>query len=154
MASLGSVFPEEDRLRTKGADLHCAVQVPPAALGHAGGAWVRVPRELPGGGTRHVRVEHPGEPGEQVLLHLPAGLPDGAILRLRGRGAAGEGERPGDLLVRVEVRQGPLDGTWLRLGEGSCTGAAPARDGTAARALWIGLGLALALAGLALLLGR
>ncbi|MFH1469744.1 MAG: hypothetical protein ABIO70_35485 [Pseudomonadota bacterium] len=152
MAQLGSVFPEEDRLRAKGADLHWAVQVPPAALGHAEGAWVRVPRELPGGGARHRRVEAPGEPGEKVLLRLPEGLPDGAVLRLRARGAAGEGQRPGDLLVRVEVREGPLNDTWLGLAEVGADIAVP--GGGFGAALWIGVGLVLALFGLALLLAR
>jgi hypothetical protein len=117
-------------------------------LGLEGGVWVRVPRELPGGGLRHRRVEVPGEPGERLRLHLPAGLPDGAILRLGARGAAAEGERAGDLLVKVDVREGPLDGTWIGA---AVAPLVPARLGGL---VWLAVAVGLALVGIALWAGR
>jgi len=148
VARLCSVLSEVDRLLPKGADLRAQVQVPPSALGLEGGVWVRVPRELPGGGLRHRRVEVPGEPGDRLLLHLPDGLPDGAILRLGARGAAAEGERPGDLLVKVEVREGALDGTWIG------AASAPLVPGRVNALVWAAVALGLALLGVALWAGR
>ena len=110
MAQLGNIYDTYNRLGPKGQDLHHTVQVPPEAVGHASGCRVRIPIELPGGGQRHARVKPHGEKGDQLTLQLPEGLPDGAILRLRGQGAPAEGGHPGDLLVKVQVRPGGGDG--------------------------------------------
>ncbi len=110
MAQLGNIYQRGDRLGPRGQDLHHTVQVPPEAVGHGAGCRVRVPLELPGGGQRHRRVPAPGEKGDQLTLVLPEGLPDGAILRLRGQGAPAEGGHPGDLMVKVRLRPGGGDG--------------------------------------------
>jgi molecular chaperone DnaJ len=47
------------------------------------------------------------EVSDTVVLHVPAGIDDGTILRLRERGVASVGSRPGDLLVRVRTRPHP-----------------------------------------------
>lgn len=47
--------------------------------------------------------------GQDVKVKLPAGVEDGARLRIRGRGAAGPAG-PGDLYVRVEVEPHPVFG--------------------------------------------
>ena len=148
MPSLGSALDPGDPLLPKGPDLHAAVMVPPEALGHAPGAWVRIPRELPGGGRRHPRVPHPADRGDEVRLHLPEGLPDGATLRLCGQGAALDGGRPGDLLVKVQVRPGRLDETWVGLAKPEVpAGLTGAERG--AWLVWVGLAVGLALVGLA-----
>ncbi len=110
MAQLGNIYDRGNPLGPKGQDLHHTVQVPPEAVGHAAGCRVRVPMELPGGGQRHARVPAPGESGDTLTLMLPEGLPHGAILRLRGQGAAAEGGRPGDLMVKVQLRPGGGEG--------------------------------------------
>ncbi len=114
MAKLGSIYGS-DGPGPKGQDLHCEVQVPPAAVGHAPGCRVQIPRELPGGGLRHTRAAVAGVVGDELVLHLPQGMPDGAVLRLRGHGAAKEGERAGDLLIAVRIRPQPADGRYLGL---------------------------------------
>ena len=115
MAKLGNIYDESGRLGDKGQDLHTTVQVPPRAVGWACGCRVRVPRTLPGGGVRHQRVSVPGEKGDEVTLQLPEGLPDGAILRLRGHGAAQQSGRPGDLMVKVRIRPDGQDRSWVGL---------------------------------------
>ena len=115
MAQLGNIYDAPNRLGPRGQDLHCTVQVPPSAVGHAPGCRVRVPLELPGGGQRHPRVQPPGEKGGELTLQLPEGLPDGAILRLRGCGAAADGGHPGDLMVKVQLRPHGQDGSWVGL---------------------------------------
>jgi hypothetical protein len=105
MAQLGSIY-ETHPNGPRGPDLHHTVRVPPEAVGHAGGCRIRVPRELPGGGQRHRRVKAPGErgaAGEELTVQLPVGMPDGAILRLRGQGAPAEGGHPGDLMITVQL---------------------------------------------------
>ena len=140
MAKLGSIYGEQDGSGPKGQDLHWAVRVPPEAVGHTAGCRVRVPRELPGGGLRHQRVRGPGDDGDQLTLHLPPGMPPGATLRLRGHGAAGEGGRPGDLMVKVSIGLGD---------EGFLGLVAPARrsgrDANLYVALAVGVGMVAAL---------
>jgi len=143
MAQLGNIYDTSDRLDPKGQDLHCTVQVPPGAVGHAPGCRVRVPRDLPGGGQRHRRVAPPGEKGEELTVRLPAGLPDGAILRLRGCGAAAEGEKPGDLMVKVQIRPQGQDGSWVGLVDPPRAGAGA--DGTLYVAIGVGLAMVAAL---------
>jgi molecular chaperone DnaJ len=48
---------------------------------------------------------------EEIRVRVPAGVRDGARIRVRGRGAsAGPGGQPGDLYVVVHVQQHPLFG--------------------------------------------
>ncbi|MDP8916834.1 MAG: J domain-containing protein [Pseudomonadota bacterium] len=70
--------------RREGTDLHMdlPISVPDAVLG--------------------AKVEAPTPEGG-VTLTVPKGSNTGKVLRLKGRGAAGEGGRRGDLLVRLEV---------------------------------------------------
>lgn len=70
--------------RRDGADLHMdlPVSVPDAVLG------AKVETPTPDGG---------------VTLTVPKGSNTGKVLRLKGRGAAGEGGKRGDLLVRLAV---------------------------------------------------
>ena len=140
MAQLGNIYERPNPLGPRGQDLHHTVVVPPEAVGHSPGCRVRVPLDLPGGGQRHRRVSAPGEKGEQVSLQLPEGLPDGAILRLRGRGAPAEGGHPGDLMIKVQVR--PAGGAdFLGLVD-------PPRAPVAASApLYVAIGVGLAMVG-------
>ena len=70
--------------RREGADLHMdlPISVPDAVLG--------------------AKIEAPTPEGG-VTLTVPKGSNTGKTLRLKGRGAAGEGGRRGDLLIRLEV---------------------------------------------------
>lgn len=78
------------RRNRRGHDLHYGLAVTFAES--ISGAEKRV--TLPDGGTLDVRI--------------PAGLVDGQVLRLRGKGAPGAGEGgPGDALVEVEVMPDP-----------------------------------------------
>ena len=55
------------------------------------------------GGTGHVRKS------VQVGINIPAGIDDGQVLSIRGRGNAGSNGGPaGDLQVQVSVRPHPL----------------------------------------------
>ena len=113
MALLGSIFDDWEGDGPRGLDLHWTAQVPPRALGHPLGVRVRVPLTLPGGGRRHRRTRPPGLEGEEEVLQLAADLPDGATLRVRFGGASLKGGQPGDLLLKIQVRDGELDDTWL-----------------------------------------
>jgi hypothetical protein len=140
MAQLGNIYDRGNRLGPKGQDLHYTVVVPSEAVGHTPGCLVRVPMELPGGGQRHRRVPAPGEKGERLSLQLPEGLPDGAILRLHGQGAPAEGGRPGDLMIKVQLRPGGGD-DYLGLVD-------PPRAAASANAtLYVAIGVGLAMVG-------
>ena len=102
MTQLGSIF-EPEATGPRGRDLHADVTVPAWALGLPTGIDVRVPLELAAEGGYARRVVHAGDSGDQIRLCLPAGFPDGGVLRLRGQGEALDAGRPGDLLVHVEV---------------------------------------------------
>ena len=78
------------RANRRGQDLHYSLAI--SFADSIAGAETRV--SLPDGGTLDVRI--------------PAGLVDGQVLRLRGKGAPGAGQGgPGDALVEVEVRPDP-----------------------------------------------
>jgi DnaJ-class molecular chaperone len=60
--------------------------------------------EAANGGTRRVVLPN----GEQIDVHIPVGLKDGQMIRLRGRGGAGRaGGPPGDVLIHVRVAPHP-----------------------------------------------
>lgn len=57
------------------------------------------------GGTRRITLAD----GHSIDLHLPQGINDGEVLRLKGKGMPGlGGGPPGDALVRIAVRPHPL----------------------------------------------
>lgn len=69
------------------------------------------------GGVVHVRLGQE-DTARTVSVQLPAGLRDGARLRLAGRGGALAGHEPGDLYVLVQVSPHPVfsrDGDDLRV---------------------------------------
>lgn len=102
MTQLGSIF-EPEPSGPRGRDLHADVTVPAWALGVPTGIDVQVPLDLAAEGGYARRVAHAGDAGDRIRLNLPAGFPDGGVLRLRGQGEALDGGRAGDLLVHVEV---------------------------------------------------
>jgi DnaJ-class molecular chaperone len=71
--------------------------------------------EAANGGTRRVVLPN----GEQIDVHIPTGLKDGQMIRLRGRGGAGRnGGPPGDVLIHVTVAPHPYftrDGRDLKI---------------------------------------
>jgi DnaJ-class molecular chaperone len=71
--------------------------------------------EAANGGTRRVVLPN----GEQIDVHIPTGLKDGQMIRLRGRGGAGRaGGPPGDVLIHVSVAPHPYftrDGRDLKI---------------------------------------
>jgi DnaJ-class molecular chaperone len=71
---------------SKGHDVRYTLEVD--FLESAGGATKRV--TLPSGGT--------------LDLNVPAGVTDGQVLRLKGKGQRGSGAEPGDALVEIRVR--------------------------------------------------
>ena len=110
MTELGSVFEQEDPGAPRGPDLHVSVEVPRAALGHT--LRARIPRRLASEGELVDRAS-PEEGGDEdpevVRIHLPEGLPDRAMLKLRGQGGVAElvEGRPGDLHVLCELVDRP-----------------------------------------------
>jgi hypothetical protein len=98
MVQLGNVFEALDEGTPRGPDLRVSVEVPRAALG--GSLHARVPPRLAHEGTL---VERAGAEQDHVVLHLPASLPPGAVLRLRGQGGVREDGQPGDLYVVIEL---------------------------------------------------
>lgn len=106
MVGLGNIL-EPDSDRPKGPDLRVKVQVPRSALGREGGALVGVPAEIEHDGRPIARAASPHDERGKVRLHLPAEIPEGAVLRLRGQGGRREGGVPGDLFVEVEVVPDP-----------------------------------------------
>jgi len=105
VAELGSVFEADGGAR--GPDLRVSVEVPRAALGAT--LLAPVPERLAAEGELVERVVLGDDEPGFVKLHLPESLPDRAVLRLRGQGAASaiEGEGAGDLLVVVELVNRP-----------------------------------------------
>jgi hypothetical protein len=97
MAQLGNVFEGLDDGSPRGPDLRVSVEVPRAALG--GSLHARIPPRLAHAGTLVERADAE----QDVVLHLPATLPPGAVLRLRGQGGVLEQGQPGDLFVAVEL---------------------------------------------------
>lgn len=104
--SLGSIYQSEDESQPRGRDLTTVVEVPRWALG-AGPHPVDVPLELPTADGTARRAVGPGERGSTVHLNLPASVPDGATLRMRGLGEAIEGGRAGDLYVQIALTDAP-----------------------------------------------
>lgn len=100
MTQLGNVFEGFDEGRVRGPDLRVSVEVPRAALG--GSLRVAVPLRLAHEGDLVERAIEPSDP-EHLVLHLPASLPAGAVLRLRGQGGVRDQAAPGDLFVAIEL---------------------------------------------------
>jgi len=85
-------------------DLYVKVQVKPHPIfetGKAGDLTVRVPvtyaEAALGAKVQVPTLERP------VTVKVPAGTPNGKVLRVKGRGAPRRGGGTGDLLVRIEV---------------------------------------------------
>ena len=72
-------------------------------------ARIEVPFKLAiEGGKTDVRLDRDGK-AETISVTIPQGLPDGARMRLRGRGLPGSGGGPaGDLLLEVRVESHPV----------------------------------------------
>ena len=52
--------------------------------------------------------ENPGQPGQSLKVHIPAGIDNGKSIRLRGKGMPGTGGgEAGDLLLKVTVAPKP-----------------------------------------------
>lgn len=117
MSGLGSIYEADDG-SLKGRDLRYAVSLRRDALD--GPVEVEVPLELPLGDERVARAVGPGESGALLTLNLPADVPSGATLRLRGQGEDIEDGRPGDLYLSVTVTEKPGPqapyGGWLVAG--------------------------------------
>jgi hypothetical protein len=110
VSQLGSIFEPDTGAGPRGRDLRAEVTVPAWACGHPDGYAVAVARELPAlGGYARRAVGH--DEGDLVHLRLPAGFPEGGVLRLRGQGEVlsedptdGPANGPaGDLLLTVHI---------------------------------------------------
>lgn len=80
----------------KGEDLHAEVEI-----GFDEAAF---------GADKIIRLQDPSGNGRvsSLQVHIPAGINDGKSIRLKGKGNAGyNGGAPGDLLLKVHVRQKP-----------------------------------------------
>ena len=63
------------------------------------------------GGTESIRVSTPEGASEQIDVRIPAGIKDGATLRVRGKGSSGHhGGASGDILFKIRVQPHP----WFR----------------------------------------
>lgn len=124
--SLGSIY--ESSGGPTGRDLVFEVQVPPKAIGRAGGVLVELPDRLVvrNGFERAERVQLAQEKPGTLRLHLPESFVSGSALRLRGYGEGHPQGRPGDLYLKVQIVAGaslvllPKDGalaSWPALAE-------------------------------------
>ncbi len=60
------------------------------------------------GGQAQLSVRRPTGKTETISVKIPAGIEDGKTIRLRGQGeAARDGQRPGDLLIKIRVAPHP-----------------------------------------------
>ncbi len=60
------------------------------------------------GGTETVRITHPSGESDVIEVKIPAGIDDGAKLRVRGRGNPGHaGGEPGDVILTIHVGKHP-----------------------------------------------
>lgn len=120
--NLGSVFDALDEGEgPRGEDLVHTIEVPRSALGHPGGQLVPVPEKIVHAGERVARViELDPEPG-WVHLQLGEDFPEGAALKLRGRGQPRSEGRAGDLILRVQFN----DDATVRLPPGPSLMARP-----------------------------
>ncbi|MBW3663295.1 MAG: molecular chaperone DnaJ [Actinobacteria bacterium] len=76
----------------------------PCPTCNGGGTVVDEPCEVCGGSGRDVKPR-------ELSVRIPAGVKDGAVIRLQGRGAPGAfGAPAGDVLVRVHVASHPVFG--------------------------------------------
>lgn len=115
-AQLGSIYANAgDGAGPRGRDLSFTARVSRRELRHAP-LRIRVPLDVEGpDGDRARRAWRPpgdtvaddGKPApadaEWVELHVPADVPTGAVLRLRGSGEVMSGGRPGDLYVTLDI---------------------------------------------------
>jgi DnaJ-class molecular chaperone len=60
------------------------------------------------GGEVEVRVQRSNDQNETIKVKIPAGIADGAKMRLRGQGESIEGEPAGDILLTVQVAPHPF----------------------------------------------
>jgi molecular chaperone DnaJ len=61
------------------------------------------------GTTLDLRLSTDGGPAQTITARVPAGVKDGAKIRLKGKGAPGEGG-PGDLFIHLHVKTHPIFG--------------------------------------------
>ncbi|MCB9524706.1 MAG: hypothetical protein H6702_15215 [Myxococcales bacterium] len=100
MSELGSIY-EDAGDEAPGPDLHTVLEIPRGDLGKA--VKVKVPLALPmDDGELIERADRAGE-GDVITLQLPAELPDGATLRLRGEGGVVDGGPGGDLYLQIRL---------------------------------------------------
>jgi len=59
------------------------------------------------GGKAQFTVSRPDGKDETITVSIPAGVKDGQKIRLRGKGQAGMGGKPGDLMLTVQVAEHP-----------------------------------------------
>ncbi len=59
------------------------------------------------GGKTQFTVSRPDGKDETITVSIPPGVKDGQKIRLRGKGQAGMGGKPGDLMLKVQVAEHP-----------------------------------------------
>ena len=60
--------------------------------------------EAQGGSRKRVRFSREGK-AEEILVTIPAGIRPGTKLRLKGKGLTGKSGTPGDLYLRIQVKE-------------------------------------------------